>query len=357
MGAEEGAELTCADWLGVLRPHLSGSLFGPHDLARFRSLWRLFPSESLVALELRLGEEGRAPRVDCAVRLGSPDEVRPGALRLLPHRQRGFLRRWGRDVRLGFPAPIPATWLELDLDVASGSWRRPLLCAGLDSGVEAEWLTEVLLPALCGRHSSPRQARLVRRVVGALPAGARVLYAFSLQPRHETAVRLEVFGLAPGDMVPCLRAMGSPAAAAAVVPLLPLVEGADRHHLALDLAEEVLPRVGLECGWKRHPGREPCWRRALDGLVGAGLATPSKREAILAWPGYDTLWSAPCRWPEGAIGRGGYLVRCLSHLKLVASADQEPEAKAYLLFRHYLAGRADESSTPSSRAVASVLST
>lgn len=348
----EEVEVSVADWLPVLSPHLSESLVDPEALQRLRELWCRSWGDPLVAIEVRLGEGAR--RVDSALRIASPGDARRVAPEGLPRHQRRFLARWGRDAGLGYPEPVSAVWLEFDLDGEPGSHRSPLVCARLEGPTRADWLVDVLFPALCGSSLGSRQTGAIRRALAALPRGAHLLYAFSLHPRQERTVRIEAFGRELTNLLSCLGTGASPAVAALVAPLAPLLEGADRYHLSLDIAEEVLPRVGIECGWRRLPHREPGWRRTLDRLVAAGLATADKRDALLAWPGYDTLWSVPSLWPAAALAGGGYLVRSLSHLKLVSTPGREPEAKAYLLFQHLVqAERTAGISRPSSSASAS----
>ncbi len=67
----------------------------------------------------------------------------------------------------------------------------------------------------------------------------------------------------------------------------------------------------------------------LPACGGAGDPV-EKREAALAWPGWDSFWTAPDRWPVEAVGAEGYCVRYLSHVKVVCRPDREPEAKVYL---------------------------
>jgi hypothetical protein len=353
--AGEGTEVSCADWLPVLSPHLSECLVGASSVERLGELWLHFPGDALVAIETRLGEGAR--QVDSSLRLASPDQARAVTGRVLLEDHGSFFGRWGRDSQLGYPEPVSAVWLEFDLDGESGISKSPLLCARLERQTSPDWLVGVLFPALLGRPLRFPQAEIVRRAVSALPSRAEVLYAFGLQPRLDSAVRIELYGLEPADMVRYLEDLASPGLAAQVARLSPLVQDADRYHLSLDLADDILPRIGVECGWRRLPHRDPRWRRFLDRLVAAGLVTFEKRDAVLAWPGYDTLWSAPSSWPRAVLGRGGYLVRSLSHFKLVSLPEGEPEAKAYLLFQHLIRRRQGEPtdgvSRPRSSATAS----
>jgi hypothetical protein len=117
-----------------------------------------------------------------------------------------------------------------------------------------------------------------------------------------------------------------------VAGLHPLLVEADRLHLSLDLGEDISPRVGIEVSFPRQPDRDPRWRRLLDRLVAARLCSPEARDAALAWPGQDSLWSAAARWPAGPGVAATRCVRCLSHVKLLCDHRQPVRAKAYLLF-------------------------
>jgi hypothetical protein len=69
-------------------------------------------------------------------------------------------------------------------------------------------------------------------------------------------------------------------------------------------------------------------------MVDLCLCSPEKRDAVLAWPGQDSFWTAPDRWPVEAVGLGGVCVRFLSHLKVVGQPGRPPQVKAYLGFRY-----------------------
>ncbi len=136
----------------------------------------------------------------------------------------------------------------------------------------------------------------------------------------------------------------------AIEQVVHLFNGVERLHLSFDVIEEILPRVGLEGSFPCQPRREPRWASLFEGLVRRGLCSPAKRDALLAWTGYDTFWTAPDRWPVAALGPGGACLRLLSHVKVVCGPDRDPEAKAYLVF-----GPPDRSSdaAPASRSALS----
>src|SRR6202035_2789300 len=77
----------------------------------------------------------------------------------------------------------------------------------------------------------------------------------------------------------------------------PLAAGAARTQLSFDVDDEVEGRVGWECSYPRLPSREAGWTTLLARWTAAELATAPQRRALLAWPGYDSLWTAAPRWP------------------------------------------------------------
>jgi hypothetical protein len=335
--------LTSADWLGVLEPRLVEPLFDPETVRRLRRLATTLPGECQGTLEARLAPE--AASVDLSLRLRTAAEARELAARFPSARE--FLSGWAE----GELAPVRAVWLELDLDREPAA---PVVCAKLPGGTDPGWLADTLLPALQGRPLPAGQRALVLACLGALPSPATLLYVFSLRARGSDAIRLELFGLEPAGMLGYLRSL-APETVPAVREVSSLFAGVERLHLSFDVTDAILPRIGIEGSFPRQPSREPRWEAFFERLVRRGLCSPAKRDAALAWPGYDTFWTAPERWPIHELGPRGFCVRALSHLKAVCRPDREPEAKAYLIFGVPDLSRAGV--TASSAASRSVLST
>ena len=255
-------------------------------------------------------------------------------------------------------APVSALWLEFDLDRFDLEQEpqgipAPVICAKLSQKVDSQWLTGSLLPSLHGEPLSREQRELVHRALQEIPDSASLLYVFSLRSRGSGAVRLEIFGMETPQILDYLGKV-APERVPETTRGLELLDGAERLHLSFDVTEEILPRIGIEGSFPRQPSREPRWEGLFSRLVEAGLCSPEKRQAALAWPGYDSFWTAPERWPVAEIGPRGFCVRALSHLKVVCSPDRGLEAKAYLAF-----GPLDGSGTgvASSAARASAVST
>jgi len=343
--------LTSADWLEVLKPRLIEPLFDPETVARLRQLAIGLPGQCQGTLEVRLAP-GTAP-VDLSLRLRTADEARAMAERLPFSSIRTFLLGWAEA---GGPlAPVRSVWLELDLDrMTAGEAPAPVVCAKLPKGADPGWLTGTLLPALQGGPLPAGQRARILSCLDALPPSASLLYVFSLRARRSDAVRLEIFGLEPAEILNYLQSM-NPELVPAVAKAAPLFEGVERLHLSFDVTDTILPRIGIEGSFPRQPSREPRWRAFFEHLVQSGVCSPGKRESVLAWPGYDTFWTAPERWPVAEIGPRGACLRTLSHAKVVCVPDRELEAKAYLAFGP--PERSSEGATASSRASRSAFST
>jgi hypothetical protein len=343
--------LTCADWLKVLEPRWTGPLFDPETVERLWSLATSLPGECQGTLEARLAP-GRAP-VDLSLRLLTAGEAHAMGSRFPASPLQAFLLRWAEA---GGPlASVRAIWLEWDLDrdAAGDRTPAPVVCAKLPRETDAGWLIATLLPLLQGRPLPAGQSARILACLEALPSSGTLLYVFDLQARGSDAVRLEVFGLEPGEILGYLQNV-IPERVPAVEEILPLFAGVERLHLSFDVTDALLPRIGIEGSFPRQPSREPRWAALFERLVERRLCSPAKRDAALAWTGYDTFWTAPERWPVAAIGPRGVCLRALSHVKVVCAPDREPEAKVYLVF-----GPPDRSSdgVASSAASRSALST
>jgi hypothetical protein len=267
-------------------------------VSRLRKLAHRLPGEDMAVLEVRLAH-GHGP-IDLSLRV-----LKPG----------------------GPFAGVPSIWLEYDLDRD----LRPVVCAKLPPGAELSWVLDGLLPAVHGKPLSESQRRLVRACHKAIPPSGSLLYVFSLLPRGTDAIRMEVFGLSPAEILDYLETVALDADPR-VADVAPLFSGVERVHLSFDIGAAVLPRIGIEGSFSKLPAREPRWAELLDRLVVQDLCPPEKRDALLSWTGSDTFWTAPKAWPVETAGIQGFCVRSLSHVKVVCDPRRDLEAKAYLMF-------------------------
>jgi hypothetical protein len=344
---------SAADWLEVVLPRLPACLAGRRSVANLRSLAGRLPGDGALVFETRLTPAGRTPRpVDLSLRVTSPSQAMALAQGAAADRDdpsatspaagwQCFLRTWA--ARPDWRAHAPSIWLEFDLRSAPppapvlplAPLPQPILCARLAAGVAVEWVAATLLPALCGAPLPAAQRRLLERCWHEVPPPGRPLYVFALRPRRTHAVRLEMAGWSElPPLVAFLERLRAPAAAARIAALAPLLAAGGRLHLSCDLdhrLESIGPRVGVEVSFSRQPRRDPRWERLLGRLVAAGLCSPAARDAALAWPGQNSVWTAPGRWPLGRDAAALRCVRALSHVKLVCDRRRPLAAKLYLL--------------------------
>lgn len=314
------------EWLAVVRPCLTAPLFHPGRVEQLLSTTALLPGNCLGIIETCLAS-GDAP-VDVSIRLLNPDQGRCMALQVpQPHLKR-FLSRWSEPD--GSFSIVRSVWLEFDLERGGGALPEAVPCAKLPGDADPFWIVDVLLPALHGAPLSSEQRDLWLACQREIRAPGYLLYIFSLRARGTDAVRMEIFGLGVEQILAYLGRV-APDALPEVTEIAPLFHGVERLHLSFDLSPEgeVLSRIGLEGSFPRLPRREPRWRQLFARLEERGLCDPGKGKAALAWPGYDSFWTAPERWPVGA---QGFCVRSLSHVKVVCQPGREPEAKVYLAF-------------------------
>jgi hypothetical protein len=324
------------DWLRVARRHLIPPLCSPQALDRLLALGAHLPGDCLGVLEVHLGSGGAV--VDLSLRFKEPIQARCLAEQPLPIHLRHFLSRWSETD--GPFSTISCVWLEFDLDQPIEGFPTPSVCARLPRGADPGWLLESLLLALHGEPLSDTQIDLVRRCLGEIPEEGILLYVFGLLPRPGNPIRLEIYGLDSDGALSYLHRV-APHTVSSLAGIAPIFEGIERPHLSFDIGTEILPRVGLEGSFARQ--RDPRWRELLTRLVDRRLCSPEERDSILAWPGYDTFWTAGEDWPLERAGLRGFCVRSLSHVKVVAQPGLPPEAKVYLLVTHLKGREAAES--------------
>jgi hypothetical protein len=257
-----------------------------------------------------------------------------------------FCRAW-----LNADADDPAwrivrhVWLELDLDQPDFPFAPTLpppsvfvafeddATAAMDADQVLDLVERVIEPLAPYAMDEDTRARL-RGVLACRPAGAAVPYAGVMLSRPRQAVRVYLSRV-PGAAVPgLLNEVGWPEdqgrMAAEVVAAMRDAGAPEVGMLHLDVLEgALLPRLGVEYTLERKPqirGRV-AEQSFLDTLAERRLCEPDRRDALLAWPGYEVLTLRHELWPS-------LLARRVNCIKLVHEPDREPQMKAYLLAFH-----------------------
>ena len=345
-----------AGTLGLAARHLPGGLIP--QAARERVLWvagripaaltraaylecRLREGPDPVDLIFRVEREGaeilagRHPGVDPARLLGCGPAWRAVA---------DFCRAW-LDGEGPEWALVRHLWLELDLDAPPLPGDPPVpppsVFVALDDDATAAMDTPALL-ALLHRVLEPLAPGCMdgdtRTRVGGLldlrPAGAAVPYAGVMLARPRQAVRVYLSRVAGAAVPRLLNEAGWPEdqgrEAAEAVAAMAAAGAPEVGMLHLDVLEgALLPRLGVEYTLDRRTqirGRV-AEHAFLDALAERGLCEPERRDALLAWPGYELLTLRHELWPS-------LMARRVNCIKMVHEPDREPQMKAYLLTFH-----------------------
>ena len=246
---------------------------------------------------------------------------------------------------------ISELWLELDgPEVHAG---RPARLDRLAPSIFAVLRPRTTDAALAAAHDALRAlvepappetlALVLDRISASCPPPAHVSHVGVMLGRSVPALRIHVSHLPLAAFRAFLAAIDWAGDAEQVHELAEvLLLHGDSVVLCLDVVGDVLPRAGLECFFAQKHGVDPRWAPLLDRLVVLGLATASKAEALLRWPGRITPPDTPTAWPADLIVAGlqqpvnvfGVIDRRLSHVKLTCSPAAPVTAKAYFGFGH-----------------------
>jgi hypothetical protein len=288
---------------------------------------------SFVGFECRLGADAR---VDFGTGIAAYDGCReilarePDGAGESHDRWRSLrrvCREWSASPLLSHRVPAVFTEIDCEPDEAV---REPSLFARLDWPRRTSWCDEIaearlaalaFLRACYGPDGGPARHDVLEHCIGALPPNGWLHGVAAMLGRGERNPRL-------GLWVPRWRLheytarLGFPELGDALLEITcdfpdargPFVE------LALDLAEAVSPRVGIEFTVERDAAAT---RSLLARLVARGLCSEAKAEAVRRWGGSETVALRGVDWPCT-------LVRQVSHLKLVLEAEGELQAKVYL---------------------------
>lgn len=358
---------TVADYVAAAAaPYLAAQLISPEALADIQHVAGRLPGAitDFFGFECELGSDRASADflICCRTRQGARELLAgqtpgfdiPSAFEEHPiwRRIRAFSKQWAKPESLLYLA-VHNLWFELDIDgtrppipvpnVFIGADRLRSSAPHADIGrmpKECAWLTDLALPLLLGQEVCAAARRQLARCINLLPPEGRLFQVGLMLARDTQAARVCVRGIATGQIVPYLRAIGWKGAWSELESLLQSLEQrVERIDLDLDVTDHVLPKIGLEC----YPGAEE--RRSqefLAHLVSSRLCTAGKSASIATWSGTTYQAQTPDVWPQQLLAASGKwearvhsaFVRRLHHIKLDFPEAAPLRAKAYLGIHH-----------------------
>lgn len=342
---------TLRDYLEPLRRHLPPELVSAEGFAALEPPAELIPARlghNPFGFEVRLeaGPLGADLLAFADPASGDLDTLEehpvPAGLRASPAWQ--ALGRLAAACAPGAPLAgrLENLWLEFD---ATG--EAPLLPSlffmpvavlrpGRQDHAEALAITREALAVVAAQRPACLDSGQLRRCFEPLPPAASIFQVGVMNARPSRYVRICVALHNPRTALAYLEAVGFPGDLGAVHRRLAWL----RRHTALlrfnlDLAEDVAPRLGIEC-YQRGPRAERRWQELLAALCREGACAPDKAAALLAYAGRSRPEDGD--WPAGLTQASAWLgprvrpvlVRTLHHVKVVLPPGGGLEAKAYL---------------------------
>jgi hypothetical protein len=351
--APRQAAHTLAGTLAEVLPALSPQLVGPDAGKRLNRVARVLPAglTHQIYFECRLSRDDS--RVDLIVRVDrSAAPILAGqssAAAITPavadtpvwRRLRQFGRCWLEQGWLG--DAVAAVWLELDLpaDPSFGGPSRPRLFMEL----RREWLastgpTEVAGVALAAcelvmRGPLGTSPLTVVSALRQVPEPGCLVYV-GCQPASSGSPLRLCFGRLDSTRLPeQLRSLCGAEVAGTLATILPSIAAPPMPVVAnVELADRVLPGLGLELGFERSSQLHGEIREheLVATLVRLGLCSAEKERALSGWPRATVAIMRHEIWPS-------LLLRRLNHIKLNVRGQRLVEAKAYLRFEHRFRAR------------------
>lgn len=320
---------TAGDWWRLARLHLADDLISEEQAQKLQDLTDQLPGDLEYAIDLPLGDEfdePAPPRLELTV--SSPQQA--GALPdLLGHPHGALLREWvdGKIPTRAISAFSYSLPLVSSLETAM---QTAVPSIQLERSAPPRWSMDTFLPLFHQREFTEQQKFFLLRLGHQLPPTDRPFYITSL---GEEGLRFRTFDWSAHGVLSFLEGFSLTQLTGDVSSFSPLWADAEQRMLTLDFgADDLLPRLQMECSFSRQPGCEPRWRELMEELAERELAAPEGADAVLAWPGTEDASTAGDRWP-GHAEDDGALERKLDRIQWWLSTQTAPEARALLTIR------------------------
>jgi hypothetical protein len=325
--------LSADQYIQLVISRLPRSLVAESDISNLIGNARMLPAADPIGFEVYLGKQTGPPSLaiciepatDAARSLARMAEVDTKNNRdaVLLNSLTRFCAAWV-DSESKFLDEVINLWIEIDRKDFTAQ-PKPLRTFVGVSRTSHTLDTVLHVLRLLGASISPSSITILSRCLDKLPLDTLMVQIGVAPGLASTAVRICSFTTRIEDAKRFIRSTAASGTTCAAETLLTMMQ--HRIHgisVALDVVDEILPQIGLELypEDRRVPVATPRWIDFLQELVIIGQCTPQQRDALLAWPGVDSI---RLLWPRTVL-------RGLNHVKVTVAPNSDPWTKAYLGF-------------------------
>ena len=227
---------------------------------------------------------------------------------------------------------------EYDTDSIQDGLPLPSVFAGFTQQPADQHIqTTAMLDYLFGREAWQSWQSALNRCFAACKEDVFISHVGAMLSRGSVACRVNVKRLTTDTLLDYLQAIGWQRDK---LPdkLLSVLSQCDRFTLALDVNQQVLPRIGLECIMLDIQK----WDKFLGELSDHGWMTHEQAVHLQKWIQVTTPSQYPQSYPEhhliASLWRPTHefsrFIQRISHVKLVYHPDRPIQSKGYLWFEH-----------------------
>ncbi len=245
-----------------------------------------------------------------------------------------FCAEWGEAGSLP-DINIQNIWFEFDHDQLVKELPEPCLffsIRGLDKKSRFEkdksnksklnWLFESSFQTLVSKKLTGNLAGKVEECMSALPPNGAVFQIGVLLSRNPDSLRL-CTAMPVNEYRGYLEKIKWPGSFEYIIPSLHTFGScADAVFLDIDVGEEVLPKIGMECAFRKKSDIKAKLAEFLGLLIELQLCSKKNASIVVDWLNNEDR--------KETFGKKAGLKRDLSHIKIILDEDNMAVAKAYL---------------------------
>jgi len=333
--------------LNIIMPYLNPNLVSINNISYIQNFAKLLPSFSPAGFECHLGachskQVGFHFKIPCISWKLSNDLIANPSWQII----QDFCHEWFKQ-HSNFYSNIDNVIVELDINENSSQIPFPCVFVAIKKRNTKD-NTQNLIKIVYRLFSYKVSSRVISKFEHCIDcllnmSKGEITHIGVMLARKDKTIRINVGNIKLDQFLKYLNLIGWSKSQKNLLPLLnEVTQFVDYIIFSLDIDENVYPRIGLECFFKKQPKYEPRWKKLLNFLIQKKLCTELEKDGLLSWPGIVQKESASDIWPKHLFITDTFFYhralslfwRKINHIKLVCNEKSIIEAKGYLSFGH-----------------------